>query len=78
MNHANSELRVSCSRCFYFRFHNVPIIPTFGLARRATAAARRQRPAARRHPIAAQIRAESERRPLAASIVHGVVKPLKG
>lgn len=26
------ELRVSWSRCFYFRFHNVPIIPTFGSA----------------------------------------------
>jgi hypothetical protein len=30
------ELRVSWSRCFYFRFHNVPIIPTFGSARGAT------------------------------------------
>ena len=29
------ELRVSWSRCFYFRFHNVPIIPTFGSARGA-------------------------------------------
>jgi hypothetical protein len=34
------ELRVSWSRSFYFRFHNVPIIPTFGSARGATGTAR--------------------------------------
>jgi len=37
------ELRVSWSRCFYFRFHNVPIIPTFGSARGATGTARPRR-----------------------------------
>ena len=35
------ELRKSWSRCFYFRFHNVPIIPTFGSARGATGTAAR-------------------------------------
>jgi hypothetical protein len=88
------ELRVSWSRCFYFRFHNVPIIPTFGSARRATVGHHRsssvviarsrdkgaqgsRRQDADPGPLGPDCRG-SERRPLAASIVHGVLKPLKG
>jgi len=48
------ELRKSWSRCFYFRFHNVTIIPTFGSARGATGTAApvrgpRRMPRRRRH-----------------------------
>jgi hypothetical protein len=100
------ELRVSCPlRCrgvemlLRFRFHsttdNVPIIPTFGSARRATVGHHRSSSVViarsrdtREHkgqgrqdadpgPLGPDCRG-SERRPLAASIVHGVLKPLKG
>jgi hypothetical protein len=97
------ELRVSCPlRCrgvemllLQVPLHNVPIIPTFGSARRATVGHHRSSSVViarsrdtREHkgqgrqdadpgPLGPDCRG-SERRPLAASIVHGVLKPLKG